>query len=624
MKKLFIILFLLSNSCFGQNPASGGYLLAKANGAVSIGTEVNTAPLTVTNFATTFPNPQAGTILHIVSDAVTNGRISSDTYNNSSITGPNYQGRRARGTAASPLPPNADDVLVALGADGYGDNSFTGVSVGSMNIRADATFSNTSKPTYISFTTTPSGSITQVERVRIKPDGTFQVTGLNAAGFVQTDANGNFSTGTNGSTLTSLNASNLATGTVGTARLGSGTANSSTFLRGDGTWAAPSGSGTVTDFIFTNGGGFTGSVSTSTTTPTLSLTLQNAAADGSTKGQASFTAADFDASSGNIGIDYTNGQAASGSAKGFLTSADWTTFNNKLATNGNGSSLTGITATQVGATTVGANIFGLTNPSATGYIRTNADNTVTHRSYANVKVDLSLDNVPNESKATMFTSPTFTGEVSLPAATTTTSPANVPSGTLETTPEAGDVLEYDGNAMYATTDAGNRGVLSVNNFIRLDASYNLSNSAAEQQLFNTTANGRLTLETGTYFFECVLSISGMSATSGNAAFDILGAGSSTVGTVLYHIVGVDGNANTAATQTGSTSTSAQSPASMVTAGTGTVLNASLRGTFEITAAGTIQPAVTLVTASAATVAAGTYFRCRRIGSTTAGSVGQWD
>lgn len=60
--------------------------------------------------------------------------------------------------------------------------------------------------------------------------------------------------------------------------------------------------------------------------------LTQAAADGTTKGIATFTAADFNASSGVISIDYTNGQAASGSTKGFLTSGDWTTFSNKFGT----------------------------------------------------------------------------------------------------------------------------------------------------------------------------------------------------------------------------------------------------------------------------------------------------
>lgn len=84
------------------------------------------------------------------------------------------------------------------------------------------------------------------------------------------------------------------------------------------------------------GGGVTSVATTSpitggTITTTGTIGINDAAADGSTKGAASFTAADFNSSTGLISLDYTNGQAASGSTKGFLTSADWTTFNGKQA-----------------------------------------------------------------------------------------------------------------------------------------------------------------------------------------------------------------------------------------------------------------------------------------------------
>lgn len=53
----------------------------------------------------------------------------------------------------------------------------------------------------------------------------------------------------NGSALTNLSAAALASGTVPTARLGSGTADASTYLRGDQTWNIPSAGGLTSGLI---------------------------------------------------------------------------------------------------------------------------------------------------------------------------------------------------------------------------------------------------------------------------------------------------------------------------------------------------------------------------------------
>ncbi len=53
-----------------------------------------------------------------------------------------------------------------------------------------------------------------------------------------------------GASLTALNASNLGSGTVSTARLGTGTAGADSFLRGDGAWEAADGRGKVLQVVF--------------------------------------------------------------------------------------------------------------------------------------------------------------------------------------------------------------------------------------------------------------------------------------------------------------------------------------------------------------------------------------
>ena len=64
-----------------------------------------------------------------------------------------------------------------------------------------------------------------------------------------------------GANLTSLNGSNISSGTVAVARLGSGTPSSSNYLRGDGTWSAVSASpaGSNTQVQYNSSGSFAGS-----------------------------------------------------------------------------------------------------------------------------------------------------------------------------------------------------------------------------------------------------------------------------------------------------------------------------------------------------------------------------
>ena len=91
-----------------------------------------------------------------------------------------------------------------------------------------------------------------------------------ASTIIARDTNGSFSANLgafvsvsgDGSAVTSLNASAIASGTVPTARLASGTANNTTFLRGDGTWAVAGGA--ANDGVLTmnvSGTGLTGSAS---------------------------------------------------------------------------------------------------------------------------------------------------------------------------------------------------------------------------------------------------------------------------------------------------------------------------------------------------------------------------
>lgn len=162
-------------------------------------------------------------------------------------------------------------------------------------------------------------------------------------------------------------------------------------------------------------------------------------------------------------------------------------------------------------------------------------------------------------------------------------------------------------------------------FIRADVDRTLPNDLNLNALFNSPANGRLTLPVGVYTFEGLFIISGMSATSGNALINLLGAGTATVGSWMWYLSGVDNStpATISADLTPYFQTNATA-ASAVTAGTGTAMRFHVRGSFEVTAPGTFIPSIDLVTAAAAVVQDGSFFMVERLGDNGLVSFGDWD
>lgn len=101
--------------------------------------------------------------------------------------------------------------------------------------------------------------------------------------------------------------------------------------------------------------------------------------------------------------------------------------------------------TNLGGTTVGSNLFTLTNPSAVRFLRINADNTVSSRTAAELKTDLSLNNVENTALSTWAGSTSITTLGTIGTGTWNASTINVnKGGTGQTTLTANKVLVGNG------------------------------------------------------------------------------------------------------------------------------------------------------------------------------------
>jgi len=204
-------------------------------------------------------------------------------------------------------------------------------------------------------------------------------------------------------------------------------------------------------------------------------------------------------------------------------------------------------------------------------------------------------------------------------ATANTAPLKFTAGTNLTTAEAG-TMEYDGENLYFSGEASQRGVVAASQFVILTSDYTtpLGTANVLKQAFNATTNGALTLTLGSYLFECLLNLSSLSATSGTIAF---GFGGTALGRFRYLATA---NKTATSTTAANTTFSNTAAATIITPATTTTTGYALvQGSIVITTAGTIIPSIALSVAAANVVATGSYFNLTPIGSSTATTVGNW-
>ena len=200
-----------------------------------------------------------------------------------------------------------------------------------------------------------------------------------------------------------------------------------------------------------------------------------------------------------------------------------------------------------------------------------------------------------------------------------------PTGSVLNTSAVAGSMEVDSNGHpYYTQQASSRQIIECEQFITLTSPYTTPTGTNNtlKQLFNSVANGRLTVSGNTtYFFECYFTLSSMSNSSGTFSFGL--AGTATYSSVSYFSQGLKGAITNTTPIMSNQNVATAAIVGSNTGNTTTTGYAFIKGKIIISTGGTIIPSFALSVAAAAIVGTNAYFRLIPVGTNTVTNVGNW-
>lgn len=152
----------------GAGITQEGMRLVETTGRLGIGTAAPTSRATVSDNTVALPAPPTGTVIHVGGANDTLARFVLDSFGNAQ---PNITLRRAQGTAALPTAVVSNDILADYAARGRGTTVYSTGAAALIRMSAAQNWTDTAQGSYLTFFTSPNGTNTLTEIVRIDSTG---------------------------------------------------------------------------------------------------------------------------------------------------------------------------------------------------------------------------------------------------------------------------------------------------------------------------------------------------------------------------------------------------------------------------------------------------------------------